>query len=384
MNFPISRFENIETPFYFYDLSLLQQTLNELKKAEEAHPRFHVHYAIKANANPRILQLIAAKGFGADCVSGGEVQAALNAGFPADKIVFAGVGKSDKEISLSLKAGISCFNVESTPELEVINTIAASLGVTARVALRVNPNIDAHTHAKITTGLNENKFGIPAEDLVKVIAFVKTLNNLELVGVHYHIGSQITEPEPFRHLCEHINEWQEKLRAEGISLPGINVGGGLGIDYVTPDANPVPPFADHLDLFARHLNLREDQELHFELGRSVVAQCGSLISRVLYVKEGHTKKFLIVDAGFTDLIRPALYDAHHFTQNISATDQTATTTYDVVGPIFECSDVFSENEHLPLSHRGDLIAFRSAGAYGEVMASTYNCRTLPAAVFSEE
>lgn len=382
MTFPLERFASLKTPFYFYDLQLLETTLQTIEEAASVHPAFHVHYAVKANANPRILSAIAAHGLGADCVSGGEISVAVDNGFAADNVVFAGVGKSDWEIELALEKGILCFNVESLPELEVINGIASRMGKTAQVCFRVNPNVDAHTHAKITTGLNENKFGIAMEDLVPAVRRVQELSNVKYVGMHFHIGSQILDLSVYEALCNRINELQTLLDAEGIQTKIINVGGGLGIDYEQPDAHPVPDFVNYFDLIARSLNLREGQEVHFELGRSVVAQCGTLIARTLYVKEGHTKKFVIVDAGFTELVRPAMYGSHHFTQNLSAPADTM-ETYDVVGPICESSDVFCKDEKLPVTHRGDFIAFRSAGAYGEIMASMYNCRTLPESYFSK-
>lgn len=381
MPFPTARFANLHTPFYYYDLPLLHRTLDEIKACVAQHPDYHVHYAVKANANPRILGTIAGQGFGADCVSGGEITAALKAGFPAAKVVFAGVGKSDEEIKLALEAGIQCFNVESLPELEVINEIAGAMGVTARVAFRVNPNVDAHTHRKITTGLDENKFGIAWEDALPAVERAQALAHVEYEGLHFHIGSQIVHFEAFEHLCKRINELQDALEQAGISTRSVNVGGGLGIDYDHPDANPVPDFRGYFEVFTRCLDLRPGQQLHFELGRSVVGQCGTLIARTLYVKEGRVKKFVIVDAGFTDLIRPAMYGAHHFTQNLSASASSPEEHYDVVGPICESSDVFSANEALPLTRRGDFIAFRSAGAYGEAMASGYNCRPLPSAYF---
>lgn len=383
MTFPITKFTKLDTPFYYYDLGNLNETLKAIHAETDHRRNFHVHYAIKANANPRIMKIIAQSGFGADCVSGGEIEAANKAGFDGQKIVYAGVGKSDKEIRTALEKDIFCFNVESLPELEVINEIAHEMGKKARVAFRINPNVDAHTHAKITTGLNENKFGIAMEDMIPAIRKAQSLDSVEYAGLHFHIGSQILDLSVYVALCNRINELQDLLDKEGIQTANINVGGGLGIDYNNPDVNPIPDFKGYFDLFEQHLQLREGQQLHFELGRSVVAQCGSLIARTLYVKEGHTKKFVIVDAGFTELVRPAMYGSHHFTQNISATTDSATDTYDVVGPICESSDVFSTDELLPVTHRGDFIAFRSAGAYGEVMASTYNCRQLPKAYFSE-
>lgn len=380
--FSLSSFASLRTPFYHYDLPLLRRTLDAIRAAVADHNNFQVHYAVKANANPVILQTIARQGFGADCVSGGEIEAALYAGFPAEKIVFAGVGKADWEIELALRAGIACFNVESLPELEVINDMALAMGRVANMAFRVNPNVDAHTHAKITTGLNENKFGIAMDDLLPAIRRTAEMKGVRYVGMHFHIGSQILELDVFDHLSERINELQARLEADGINTSSINVGGGLGIDYADPDAHPIPAFADYFRRFATHLRLRPGQQLHFELGRSVVAQCGTLISRALYVKHGHTKDFLIVDAGFTELIRPAMYGSSHAIQNLSAAPGTASSVYDVVGPICESSDVFGKDVTLATAGRGDLIAFRSAGAYGEVMASTYNCRRLPQAHFT--
>lgn len=383
MTFPIQRFNGLDTPFYYYDLGILRDTLHAIQSQTSKHPNYHVHFAIKANANPKILQIISAAGLGADCVSGGEIEMASKTGFAGDKIVYAGVGKSDKEIRTALQLGIHSFNVESTAELEVINELAEEMGVKAKVSFRINPNVDAHTHAKITTGLNENKFGIAMEDMLPAIRRAEQLSHVDYTGLHFHIGSQILDLTVYAALCNRINDLQDELERNGIQTTDINVGGGLGIDYDNPDKHPIPDFEEYFHTFEEHLNLRPHQHLHFELGRSVVAQCGSLIARTLYIKEGHTKKFLIVDAGFTELIRPAMYGSHHFTENISATDITTTTRYDVVGPICESSDVFSTDELLPITKRGDFIAFRSAGAYGEVMASTYNCRTLPKSYFSE-
>lgn len=382
-DFHIGAFEHVATPFYYYDTALLRATLAEIKRATAGDAAFHVHYAVKANANPTLLRIIAEAGFGADCVSGGEVKAALAAGFPAEKIVFAGVGKSDWEIRLGIEAGIHSFNVESMPELAVINDLALRAGRRARVALRINPNVDAHTHANITTGLNENKFGLAMEDMEATAKEATSLPGIELVGLHFHIGSQIEDVRTFVPLCERINDLQQRLEKEGIKLPSLNVGGGLGIDYQHPDEHPVPDFAGYFEVFRKHLHLRPGQSLHFELGRSVVGQCGSLVSRVLYVKEGHQKKFLILDAGFTDLIRPALYQAYHKIENLTSRESRK-ETYDVVGPICESSDVFANGLTLPAGHRGDLVVLRSAGAYGEVMASGYNCRPLPKGYTTED
>jgi diaminopimelate decarboxylase len=382
MIFPIEQFEGLQTPFYFYDKSLLQQTLDTINREAAKYPGYHVHYAVKANVDPTLLKLIRESGLGCDCVSGGEVETCLKAGFPSSKVVFAGVGKADWEINLALDADIACFNVESIPELEVISQLAVAKGKQARVAIRVNPNVDAHTHKYITTGLSENKFGISMEMLDEVLDVAMKLPNITVIGLHFHIGSQLLELAPFSLLCERINDLQEQVEKRGIRLQSINVGGGLGCDYENPDENPIPDFADFFANYAKHLKLRPGQELHFELGRSVVCQCGSLISKVLYVKEGLQKKFVILDAGMSDLIRPALYQAHHKIENISAQakGETATDVYDVVGPICESSDCFGENEVLPVTRRGDFVALRSAGAYGQIMASHYNCRRIPASL----
>ena len=380
MVFPIDKFQELRTPFYYYDTQLLDETLQTVKSLMQ--PNWHMHYAVKANTNPKILSHIKEAGFGADCVSGGEIQACLDAGIPAEKIVFAGVGKSDWEIELGLMTGIFCFNVESIPELEVINELAQKHGKVAHVALRINPNVGAHTHDNIATGRAENKFGIAWEDTYDVIERCKQMSHIECVGLHFHIGSQILEMDDFATLALRINELQEMLETYGIKLPNVNVGGGLGIDYEDPEGNPIPNFKDYFETFRRYLQLRKGQQLHFELGRAIVAQCGSLISRVLYVKEGSLKKFAIIDAGMTDLIRPALYDAYHKVENLSSKEDCE--TYDVVGPICESSDVFVKDYQMPVTRRGNLIALRSAGAYGEIMASQYNCRTLPASYTSEE
>ena len=379
--FPIEKFEALQTPFYYYDMKLLGETL-EVVKAESGKYGYHVHYAVKANANPRILQTIAAAGLGADCVSGGEVRTALDAGFPADKVVFAGVGKADWEIDLGLDADIFCFNVESLAELEIINERAAAKGKTARIALRINPEVDAHTHAKITTGLKENKFGINLGLLGRVLDAMKQMQHVRLVGIHAHIGSQITDMSALRNLAIRMYEIQDELEARGIQVDNLNFGGGLGIDYYHPNHLPIPAFDNYFAVFKKLLQLRPGQQVHFEPGRSVVAQCGTLISRVLYVKEGEAKKFAILDAGFTDLIRPAMYDAYHRIENLSSDGEVE--LYDVVGPICESSDVFGKDVELNEAHRGDFIALRSAGAYGEVMASQYNCRALPKAYYSDQ
>lgn len=380
--FPINKFREIETPFYYYNADLLRETLQTIRTEAGKYNKFCVHYAIKANANPKILGIIRESGLGVDCVSGGEIEAAIKAGFPASKIVFAGVGKTDKEINLALDHDIFCFNVESIPELEVINELASAKSKIARIAFRINPDVGAHTHANITTGLAENKFGISMQDMDKVIDCALGMNHVKFVGLHFHIGSQILDMGDFIALCNRVNELQEKLYARQIIVEHINVGGGLGIDYAHPNRQPIPNFAEYFATYHKHLRLRPQQTLHFELGRAVVGQCGSLITRVTYVKQGTNKQFAIVDAGMTDLIRPALYQAYHKIENISSEEPVE--AYDVVGPICESSDVFGKAIDLNKVHRGDFLALRSAGAYGEIMASQYNCRPLPKAYTSDE
>lgn len=376
------KFNGIRTPFYYYDTDLLRKTLQTINEETQKYDNYHVHYAVKANANLDVLSIINEYGIGIDCVSGGEVEQALRAGFPADKIVFAGVGKSDWEIELGIDKNIFCFNVESIPELEVINEIAARKGKTANVCFRINPNVGAHTHSNITTGLAENKFGIAMEDMEKVILLAQTMNNIAFKGIHFHIGSQILDMGDFEALANRINELQDRLEAAGLKVEIVNVGGGLGIDYADPQGNPIPDFKSYFETYHKLLKLREGQSVHFELGRAVVGQCGALITKVNYVKQGSVKKFVIVDAGMTDLIRPALYDAHHKIVNL--TSDAPEETYDVVGPICESSDVFDKDIKLNGTKRGDLIAMLSAGAYGEIMASGYNCRQLPKGYTSDE
>lgn len=362
------------TPYYLYDKTILNNTINAIKEATKADSNFRIHYAIKANDNPAILDIIAAGGFGADCVSGGEIAKAVKAGFAPEKIVFAGVGKKDEEIEFALNTGIEAFNVESTQELEVINEIARKMSKTAPVALRINPNVDAHTHANITTGIEENKFGIALEDVIPTVKLAESLKGIHFLGVHFHIGSQVTEFDCFANLCNVINTLLDEFDGQGIKCEMVDVGGGLGIDYDNPDDNPIPGFKNYFATYRDNLKVRPYQTVHFELGRAVTAQCGSLITKVLFEKSTSNKKFAIVDAGFTDLIRPALYGAYHCIENLSSDKDLE--KYDVVGPICESSDVFAKDIMLPQTHRGDFLAIRSAGAYGEVMASTYNARPL--------
>lgn len=379
----LGRLNEFETPFYYYDLDLLNETLDRAKAAADKRG-FHVHYALKANFNDRILGLIQSKGFGADCVSGNEVQKSIDSGFPANQITFAGVGKSDKEINLALKHHIFAFNVESIQELLVINELAAKQNVKAQVSLRINPNVDAHTHHYITTGLDENKFGVPNSELEKAASVLRECDHIDLLGLHFHVGSQITDINVFKSLCVKVNEWKNWFEERGTTIKVLNVGGGLGVDYHEPDAHPFADFEAYFDVFDKFLERTPQQEVHFELGRALVAQAGTLLSRVLYTKSGVKKNFLILDAGMTELMRPALYQAFHKIEKLGKNEGVEKLNYDVVGPICESSDCFGKEVTLPVSERGDLIAIRTAGAYGEVMASKYNLRDEIRFVFSNE
>jgi len=395
-------FSQNKTPFYFYDTVLLKQTLEEIKRTSSVN-NYQVHYALKANTNDTLLKIIREAGFGADCVSGNEVKKAVELGFDSTKIVFAGVGKSDDEINYALQQNIFCFNCESIPEIEVINELAKQQNKIAQIALRINPNVDAQTHKYITTGLEENKFGINVHELPEVLELLKNCANIKLIGLHFHIGSQITDLEPFKNLCTRVNEIQQWFQQRGYNLPHLNLGGGLGINYNKPDEESICNFDAFFSVFKKFLQVQPNQQIHFELGRAVVAQCGSLISKVLYIKKGTNTNFAILDAGMTELIRPALYQAYHKIENITknkvtmglsksdipatlrqAQDDTKIFRYDVVGPICESSDCFGKAVELPETLRGDLIAIRSAGAYGEVMSSQYNLRDKVKSYFNKD
>lgn len=388
----INRFKDLETPFYYYDLGMLRQTLEACKNASDRYG-FHVHYAMKANFNPKVLAAIQSYGFGADCVSGNEVKAAIEHGFNKGKVVFAGVGKSDKEINTALDADIFCFNVESVQELTIINDLAKAKNKKANVAIRINPNVDAHTHHFITTGLDENKFGINSWQLHDVAETLRQCDHLQFVGIHFHIGSQITDLEVYKNLCTRINEMQDWFEDHGFQIKVLNTGGGLGVDYHHPDTNTIADFEGYFKVFKDFLRVKPSQEVHFELGRAMVAQSAALISRVLYVKNGQKKNFLVLDAGMTELIRPMLYQAYQKIENLSQnskggensplTTHHSSLKYDVVGPICESTDCFQKDVELPESFRGDIFAIRTAGAYGEVMASGYNLRDRVQSVYSE-
>ena len=377
----LKKFFSHETPFYYYDLELLKKTLDALVK-ESTKRNYVVHYALKANSNNRILKVINESGLGADCVSGNEVTKAIEMGFKRDEVVFAGVGKSDKEIKEALSHNIFCFNIESTQELEIIDSIALTMNKKANIALRINPNINANTHHYITTGLEENKFGINTSELSALLDKLNSHKNVKLIGIHFHIGSQVTDLEVFKSLCVKINEIQKWFNDHNISLTHINTGGGLGANYENPDENLIPDFKAFFKVFEKFLTLQPEQVLHFEIGRAIVAQCGSLISKVLYIKEGVNTNFVILDAGMTELIRPALYQAYHKVENL--TSNLPEKKYDVVGPICESSDTFCKSVTLPETNRRDLFVIRSAGAYGEVMSSRYNLRQEVKSYYSDE
>lgn len=375
----IAKLQKYSTPFYYYDLERLRENLALLKNAASSHG-YHVHYALKANADERVLRLVSSSGLGADCVSGNEIKRALETGFPAAKIVFAGVGKTDDEIRFAIENDIYCLNCESIQELEVVNNIAGQAGKTARVALRINPNLDAKTHRYITTGLEENKFGIYFSKIGEALNVLQKLKNLKFTGLHFHIGSQISDLGVFKNLCLKVNEIHRWFREKNLQLTLLNLGGGLGVDYEHPDR--MPDFQNYFRIFHEYLKIPAHLQIHFELGRSIVAQAGALISRVLYIKQGISTQFVVVDAGMTELIRPALYHASHRIENLSSTKPGQ--TYDVVGPVCESADYFGKGVELPETQRGDLIAIRSAGAYARVMASQYNLRNLAKVVYSDE
>lgn len=396
------KFEELQTPFWYYDLDLLRRTADEVAKYSRKYG-IGVNYALKANVEPRILQIISSKGFGADCVSGNEVIYAVEHGFRPETVVFAGVGKTDREISRAIDLGIGCFNVESLMELEVIDSIASAKGVRVNVAVRINPDIDAHTHKYVTTGLEENKFGISRHEFDSVIELLKRCKSVDFRGLHFHVGSQILDVrEVYSEECRRASEIVDYFESRGLVVKNIDLGGGLGVNYKDPDSEPIPDFGTWFSTINDNLRRRPDQRVIIEPGRSIVAQCGSLISRVVFVKHGEHKSFLILDAGMNDLIRPALYGAYHHIENLtveelnnSSSHKTRAgaaptespepyTSYDVTGPVCESDDVWGTDRRLPESHRGDLLAISSAGAYGSVMSSRYNLRDIAPAVFSDD
>ena len=362
------------TPYYFYDLELLERTITEMQSQVATVP-YKVHYAIKANNNKRILSMIASRGLGADCVSSREIVWAIEAGFDREDIVFAGVGKTDEEIEFALKQEIGMLNCESLEEILVVNEIAERLQRNVRIALRLNPNVNALTHEKISTGLAENKFGLTTVEFDDLIRLYPGLSNIEIVGLHFHIGSQIENMVAYRDLCEKVNEIIPRYEEHFGRISYLNVGGGLGIDYNHPDENPIPDFKSYFNVFKQNLNIPFDLPVHFELGRSIVGQCGRLRTKVLYVKRGAMKNFAVMDAGMTELLRPAMYGATHQIDKLNAGIEEEKNVYDIVGPICESSDSFAQGVILPELKRGDIVEIKSCGAYAESMSLNYNGRS---------
>jgi diaminopimelate decarboxylase len=360
-------------------MELLKETLYVCSEEADRFGYF-LHYALKANSNPEILTLISKSGYGADCVSGNEISAAIKNGFDPNSIMFSGVGKTDDEIRMALKFNIQSLNVESIQEMEVINDLAMGLGTTATISLRIIPNVDAQTHRYVTTGLEENKFGILPWEFDTVLEKLNKLKNIRLKGLHFHIGSQITNLDVFKSLCHRANEINAWFISNKIFAEIINVGGGLGIDYGDPDKNRIPDFQTYFRVFKDFIELQGKQQLHFEPGRAIVGQCGTLVTKVLFVKKGVHTRFAIVDAGMNDLIRPALYQSYHKIENLTSIGKPE--KYDVVGPICESSDCFGKAITLAETLRNDILAIRSTGAYGQTMASQYNLRNLAGAVYS--
>lgn len=377
------RIKEMRTPIWYYDMELFRRTIDEAVRAAEAY-HINVHYSIKANYQKPLLEYIRSKGIGVDCVSGEEVSYAVEAGFEPSGIVFAGVGKTDEEIEIALKCGIGSFNCESLEELKILDEIAGAMGKVANVSVRINPDVDAHTHRFITTGLEMDKFGIPKRDMDKAVAILKKASNLNFKGLHFHIGSQITDVENvFANECISANGIVSYFEDAGLRVDNIDLGGGLGVDYNNPDGHPVPEFELWFKTLRENLRCRKDQAVHVEPGRSLVAQCASLLSRVIFVKEGERTNFMILDTGMNDLLRPALYQAYHKIENLTAVSDEL-RLYDVVGPVCESTDVLATDRTLPLSSRGDMVAIRSVGAYGEVMSMGYNRRKAAVAVFSDD
>ena len=374
------RLNKLKTPFYFYDLDLLDKTILSLKESLELN--YNVYYAIKANNNSKIIKLINDHNLGIDAVSGEEINKSLNCKINPKKIVFAGVGKTKEEIILAIKKKIYLFNCESFDEVKLIDKISNELNVTTEIAIRLNPNIDSRTHKYIKTGMFDTKFGIQIDHLSDILEKIKNLKNIDLKGYHFHLGSQIDDLNVFVKLSKVSNEINNYLKNNKFIIRDINLGGGLGISYKEPDLNLIPDFRSYFNVFKKNLICFDNQKVHFELGRSIVGQCGSLFSRILYLKKSFNKNFIIIDAGMTELIRPALYNAHHHIDNLSSIEKEI--KYDIVGPLCESSDTFAKDYYLNESKIGDLIVIRSSGAYGEVMSSNYNLRKKAIAYYSND
>ena len=366
--------EAVGTPFYVYSTATLTRHYQLFKDALDGVPNM-VCYAMKANSNQAVLRVLADLGAGMDVVSGGEYARAKAAGVPGDRIVFSGVGKTQEEIRAALSGGIRQFNIESEPEMLAISQVATSLGVTAPVTIRVNPDVDARTHEKIATGRSENKFGIPIARAREVYALAASLPGLEVIGIDVHIGSQLVELEPFEQAYKKVAELTRTLRADGHDIRRLDLGGGLGIPYTRSNEAPPLPL-DYGALIKRSVE-GLDVEVEIEPGRLIAGNAGLLVSSVIYLKEGEGRNFLILDAAMNDLVRPSMYSAHHdIDPVIEPAPGTERAAFDIVGPVCESGDTFAKGRELTPLAAGDLVAFRSAGAYGAVMASEYNTRPL--------
>ena len=364
--------ENIGTPFYLYSEATLRRHMRVFAKAFAGTDPL-VAFSVKANSNLAVLRILASEGAGADVVSGGELARALKAGIAPEKIVFSGVGKTRDEMTAALKAGIYQFNVESEPELEALDATAQALGIAAPVALRINPDVAAGGHDKISTGRKEDKFGVPWSQARTLFARARTMKGIAIKGVDLHIGSQIAELAPFEAAFNKAAELITDLRADGCTIDRLDLGGGLGIPY---GAGAIPPHPDDYAELIKRVTAPLGLRLIFEPGRMIAGNAGILVTRVIYVKDGEQRKFLIVDAAMNDLIRPALYDAHHDIKPVTRRDGGEDIHYDVVGPVCESSDFFAKNRAMREAGAGDLLAIMSAGAYGAVQASQYNTRPL--------
>jgi diaminopimelate decarboxylase len=364
----------VGTPFYVYSTATLLRHFKLFDDALEGMDHL-VCYAMKAASNQAILKTLGDAGAGMDVVSGGEYMRAKAAGVPGDRIVFSGVGKTADEIRLALAGGIRQFNVESEPEMQVLNAVALELGVVAPITIRVNPDVDAKTHAKIATGKSENKFGIPISRAHEVYAMAGALKGLDVIGIDVHIGSQLTDLAPFEAAYNKVAELTEELRAQGHNIKRLDLGGGLGIPYER--SNEAPPLPSDYGALVKRTLGHLGCEIEIEPGRLIAGNAGLMVSEVIYVKEGEDREFLIIDGAMNDLIRPAMYDAHHdIVPVVEAAAGIEMAKYDIVGPVCESGDTFAKHREMAPMKSGDLVAFRSAGAYGAVMASEYNSRPL--------
>jgi diaminopimelate decarboxylase len=371
----------VGTPFYCYSSATLERHYRLFAELFADVPSL-VCYALKANSNQAVIATLARLGAGADVVSGGELKRARAAGVPAGKITFSGVGKTERELALAIDEGIRCVNVESEPELALLSAIAVQKGRTMNVSVRVNPDIDARTHAKIATGKAENKFGIPIGRAREVYAAAAKLAGLRVTGIDMHIGSQITELKPFDDAFALLSDLVQTLRGDGHAIEHLDLGGGLGIPY--HDGNEPPPHPEAYARLVKRATRGLGCTLIFEPGRLLVGNAGILVTRVIYVKNGETKNFVVVDAGMNDLLRPTLYEAHHQISAVVPRPEALPMTADVVGPVCESGDFLARDRTLDAARPGDLLAVMSAGAYGAVQASTYNTRSLVPEVLVRE